>query len=674
MAKTLFIVESPNKAKSIAKYFPDFTVVATVGHFRDLPVDRMGVDESTHKPEYVTSPDKVAVEKKLREAAKSASQVILATDPDREGEAIAAHIANCLGAKYNSIMHRITYTEVNKKSIQAALARKRPIDWALVRAQEARRVIDRYVGYMISPVLTDKFRSVGQVAYLSAGRVQTVALKLIVERHHAIANFKPVEHYGVVAHLTKNNVRFTAQWFIPAPEQELLDSGVKKTADKNERLITDKNLATLVSQRSNKLVIIKSTQKDVKVAPPKPLTTSTYVTMVSTRFKLTTKQAMQVAQSLFELGLITYHRTDSPVMSPDCVEQIRAFAAANRLPLPQTPRVYKASDAAQEGHECLRVVDINQANVLLGKPIEEAVYHAIWEVTISSQLDDAIDKQTQVVWANPANDLFLSRGSIEVKPGFRLLKIKDQVSEELDNESSSGQDHEPRLPPLAVQESIVPDSVELQIKKTQPPAVYTEKTLVQKLEALGIGRPSTYASIIETIVNKSYVTRDAKLKFNPCPAGIAIIATLDKKFQFTGYDYTAQIERQFDLIASQKSDYFSVVKSTFDILQQEIGVFKGVGLSANVIQLVNQLIQSNPASAPAGKPRGQTSKSASSNGSAKPSTKSSNPKSACAEGSACPSCTQGKTVIRTFAKGDNAGKQYFGCSKFPECRFFQWRQ
>ncbi len=160
----------------------------------------------------------------------------------------------------------------------------------------------------------------------------------------------------------------------------------------------------------------------------------------------------------------------------------------------------------------------------------------------------------------------------------------------------------------------------MQIKKTQPPAVYTEKTLVQKLEALGIGRPSTYASIIETIVNKSYVTRDAKLKFNPCPAGIAIIATLDKKFQFTGYDYTAQIERQFDLIATQKSDYYSVVKNTFDILQQEIGVFKGVGLSADVTQLVNQLIQSNPASAPAGKPRGQTSKSASSNGSTKPST------------------------------------------------------
>lgn len=662
MAKTLFIVESPNKAKSIAKYFPDFTVVATVGHFRDLPVDRMGIDESTHKPEYVTSPDKVAVEKKLREAAKTASEVILATDPDREGEAIAAHIANCLGAKYNSIMHRITYTEVNKKSIQAALARKRPIDWALVRAQEARRVIDRYVGYMVSPVLTEQFRSVGQIQYLSAGRVQTVALKLIVERHHIIQNFKPVEHYGVVATLRKNNVQFTAQWFLPAPQAEL---GEKKSA---ERIITDKALANAVSQRTDKLVVIKCEKTDVKVAPPKPLTTSTFVTLASARFKLTTKQAMQVAQSLFELGLITYHRTDSPVMAPECVAQIRAFAAAHNLPLPQTPRIYKASDSAQEGHECLRVVDINQPRVMIGKPIEESVYRAIWEITVASQLDDGIDQKTQVIWSNSSNDHFVSVGRIEVKPGFRQLKASEVSADESDAESADNQEYEQRLPPLAVQETSVPESVKLQVKKTQPPPVYTEKTLVQKLEVLGIGRPSTYASIIETIVNKAYVTRDGKLKFNPCATGIAIIAALDQKFQFTGYDYTANIERQFDLIASKKSDYLTVVKNTFDVLQREIGQFKGGGLPAGLAQLVRQLVSTSAPATQSGKPKPSSTAKAPKS---KPAAQS---KKSCTVGNACPSCAKGSTVLRTFNKGDNAGKQYFGCSNFPDCRFFQWCQ
>ncbi|HRH75978.1 MAG TPA: toprim domain-containing protein, partial [Cellvibrionaceae bacterium] len=206
MSKTLFIVESPNKAKSIAKYFPDFMVLATVGHFRDLPVDELGVDTDTHKPTYVTMQGKSDLVSRLKSAARNAQEIILATDPDREGEAIAAHVAYILGREQASKISRVTYQEVTKPAIQAALKKKRAIDWKLVKAQEGRRVLDRYVGYLVSPVLTQKFRSVQSMNYLSAGRVQSVALRLVVERAEEIENFKSVEHYAVLAYLSHAGV------------------------------------------------------------------------------------------------------------------------------------------------------------------------------------------------------------------------------------------------------------------------------------------------------------------------------------------------------------------------------------------------------------------------------------------------------------------------------------
>ncbi len=598
MSKTLFVVESPNKAKSIKKYFPEFTVVATVGHFRDLPVDRLGVDEITHKPEYVTMHDKTEVEIKLRAAAKDADTIILATDPDREGEAIAAHVANCLGDKYKTRTSRITYVEVSQKAITEALTKKRNIDWSLVRAQEARRVIDRYVGYLVSPVLSDKLRKVkAGIPYLSAGRVQTVAVKLVVERSTEIRNFKPVEHYAVVAKLRHGAVGFLAFWQPPG------DTG-------RSALVTVKAQAEDVKNRTSVLWAVSVVKRAVSEAPPKPLTTSSYLKMVSGRFKLTTKNAMSVAQKLFEQGLITYHRTDSPMMAPDFVAKIRAFAAGHQLPLPAKAREYKAKDNAQEGHECLRVTDIGMTQIYAGDPLTEAVYHAIWQITLESQLADAEDEQTIITWKNPHQDAFVSKGKVQKKAGWRSARNlvtlnknthggKHSEDAEQDNsedaEKTGGENTQENQQLPIIQESLQlqPETVELLTKQTKPPAFYNEKTLVEMLEKLGIGRPSTYASIIETIVNKAYVTRDAKsLRLEPTSAGSAIVCVLDGGFSFTEYAYTSALEELFDQIANRKIDYLTVVNTAHKSITEEIEDFAKATLSPEA-QALTQAITLN---------------------------------------------------------------------------------
>ncbi|HMW70630.1 MAG TPA: DNA topoisomerase [Cellvibrionaceae bacterium] len=672
----LFIVESPKKAKSIAKYFPQFTVLATIGHFRDLPIDRTGVDPDTHRPEYVTMKDKDAVEVKLRAAAKKATAIYLATDPDREGEAIAAHIANCIGNQYKNIMSRVTYQEVNKKAVEQAIAKKRQIDWALVRAQEARRVIDRYVGYLVSPVLTDKFRKIQKIQYLSAGRVQTVALRLIVERHEEIQAFKPTQHWGVLASLEKDAVGFTAKWLPFGFEKNLHDN---VEAAKNERLMTDRRLAETVIARTQTLVVAKCDKQLQKIPPPKPLTTTSYLAMVSGRFKLTTKQAMQVAQSLFELGLITYHRTDSPVMSPDFVAEVRAAALKRKLPIPEIARVAQAGANAQEAHECLRVVDIELEQVVLDEPIQEKVYRAIWEVTLASQLDSAVDEVTTVIWHNQYGekpDYFLSGGNREIKPGFRRLLNYQKDPDDGDDESCAKQ----RLPALAVSDRLKPLALELQSKVTKAPGVYTEKTLVKKMEVLGIGRPATYASIIETLVSKEYVSRDKGLKFTPLSTGIAIIKAVRQQFHFAEVRYTAEVEKQLDLIAESKAQYLDTVKAIYTRLQNEISRFQAAIFDDELVTFIKGIgVSEAQVSAPAaGKKnaKASTGKSATAGKSSAKSTaspKSNSQSASVSVGANCPTCGSGKLMLRTMSKGDHAGKEFLGCSKFPECRHFGWR-
>lgn len=671
----LFVVESPNKAKSIRQYFPDFKVVATVGHFRDLPVDRIGVEPPKHEPEYVTMEGKADVEKNLRAAANKATVIYLATDPDREGEAIAAHVANLLGQKHKAKIHRVTYVEVNKKSIEYAIKQKRQIDWALVRAQEARRVIDRYVGYIVSPVLTNKFKEhVSAIHFLSAGRVQTIALKLIVERQRAISNFKPVEHYGVTAHCLKDGIDYKAQW----AANGINDASSVSTEDGEKKqgsgLVTDRALAEAVNARTDKLTVFQVQKKAVAIAPPKPLTTSSFVRLMSGKLRLTTKASMDAAQKLFEQGLITYHRTDSPVMSNDAQEAVRAFAGRQGLPVPEAARTVKAKQGSQEGHECLRVTDITNTRPELVDQSLMKVYQLVWLTTLQSQLENAIDDRTTVILKNATEDVFIAKGSVEKELGWRAsLKLSNNDSTETENKMG-GEEKIVKLPPLAQGESAIVESTTLEIKKTKPPSVFSEKTFVEKLDKLNIGRPSTYAQVIERIYEQGYIERDKKLNLTSTVLGECIIDVLDDRYAFLDYEYTAELESLFDQIADRNDSmsYHPVVDAVHTSLEYDCSNLESLKLAPAVserISTVKPISKSKTKSKSRGGKKVGTVVSINSAKSNK-----SVARASFIEGSQCTSCKGGTLDIKTFKGGENAGKEFVGCSDFPTCRHFQWLQ
>lgn len=643
--RVLMIVESPNKAKKIRGYFSNFNLMATVGHFKDLPRDTMGVEPPMHQPEYVVSEGKQSFITKLRAAAKEADLIYVATDPDREGEAIAAHVVNTLGKSHSSKISRITYTEITPKAIEQAIKAKRDVDWSLVRAQEARRVLDRYVGYLVSQELTKKFKAKGINTNLSAGRVQSVAVKLIDERQRAIASFVPVKHYGVVVSLVKSGIEFEAVW------KPMLAAG---------ELITDVNEAKRVIDRTHSLKVIKVLNTPRKVAAPKPLITSSYVRLMAAALKMTTKAAMDAAQRLFEAGLITYHRTDSPVMSDEFVQEVRAFAERNKLPLPATQRTVKVAANAQQGHECLRVTDINLMNPRLAGLDDDklkAVYELVWMVTLQSQLADGEDLAITVSFQNASEDTFASRARSTKIAGWRAAAIQfkqssgaKQSTAELDNPDQQDESVTLQsLPSLSENEALTPLSVNLQNKVTEPESPYTEKTLVEKLDKLGIGRPSTYAATIENIIQKRYVERNSKnLQLTVLPFGSAMVSELDKQFGFMEYSYTADVEKSFDLIAQRKADYVSVVHNAWQSLQGELDRYRSIEVSPS-LSVIESPVPASPSvsNKPNISVKGMP-------------------------GELCPTCGKGHLSVKTLGSGERAGRKFIGCSSFPTCRFFQW--
>jgi DNA topoisomerase-1 len=695
----LFVVESPNKAKKIRQYFPDFQVIATVGHFRDLPVDRIGVEPPTHKPEYVTCKGKSEIEAKLRAAAAKAEKIYLATDPDREGEAIASHVYQCIGAKYKDRMKRVTYDQISKKAIEQAIAKARGVDWALVAAQEARRVIDRYVGYMVSPVLTGKLKAHNSsVRFLSAGRVQSVTLKLIVERQREIERFKPVEHYGITLMLAKGTVDFTAQWVPFFKSTEANARLLEESPDHLEseegqgsktQLMTDKALARAVFDRTTSAMVETVVVRDVVVAPPPPLMTTTFVQMVVSTLKMTTKKAMDIAQKLFEQGLITYHRTDSPSMADEFVSDIRRFAGEHKLPLPKSAHVYKPKDSAQAGHECLRVTDIGVPKVKLSDPVHELVYHLIWLRTLKSQLAAAVDTRTVAILHNGQGDRFISRGSVEKMPGWRSARQWSTAIHKAEQDAEKSQ-QESTVPPLNVNERVTLKDKTLDVKKTKPPSVYTEKTLVQKLDKLGIGRPSTYAQAIERIVEQHYINRDAKLRLTPTVLGRCVVASMDAPFAFMNYEYTAELEDYLDLIAAKKGNYQELVHAVYTSLTGDLELFEKRPLDTPIVEQLGAI------TAPAAKPNESTEKKKSAGKAAKGKTRRSPKSISCGSnqgavlsqktvsretsrrhqhlhvGDACPMCRVGVVRQDAFKAGEHTGEAFMGCSLFPNCRYFAW--
>ena len=545
----LFIVESPNKVKKLQSFLgSSFKVAASVGHVRDLPVKSMGVEPPDFKPYYEATERGQEVLKKLASMVKQAEpEVYLATDPDREGEAIAWHLASSLHLK-NPV--RVTFHEITQQAVSAALGAPRKIDMKMVAAQEARRVLDRFCGYMVSPALSD---AVGQ--RLSAGRVQSVALRLVVDREGERRAFVSTTHFGVELVFDGEGSVWRAEWLI------------KPWLSGEEKYMLDEKLAQRVAQ-TRQVEAVKFDEKESRQAPPAPFTTAALQKAANARLKFGAKKCMGLAQTLYEQGHITYIRTDSPNLCEEATAAVRAFCQAQGWPLSDKIRRWKAKEGAQEGHECIRPTHIETENC--GEtPDEQALYRLIRNQTLASQLADAVSSVRSLILKaadtiEGKEVLFEAKGSKLVSPGFRILLGDDD-----------GKSPQNPVPAAKLNQSFTAGTGKVLTKKTQPPARYSEGSLIEALEKMGIGRPSTYASIIGTLFNRNYIETE-KGNLLPLPSGETVVERLKGHFKFMEYDFTRHMEDALDDIAEGKNSYRSVVSNTYEIIAREVHAFSAV--------------------------------------------------------------------------------------------------
>lgn len=560
--KTLMIVESPAKAKKISSFLGDgYTVMASYGHIRDLPstgqepgelVVGVGKDYSLRYEAGSELASKVI--SRIKQAAKDADRVVLATDPDREGEAIAWHLDQVLRVKK---VDRVTYQEVTEPAVRRALASPRTLDLDLVRAQEARRALDRMVGYAVSPVLSQHS---GQ--RLSAGRVQTPALRLVVERERAIRNFKQQRHFGA-------ELSFIGGWKAAWDTSLFLEPGQDYWLD---QAAADKVAAI----RNVQVTAFEDGQQ--REAPPAPFITSTLQQEAGKVLDLSVNDVMKVAQSLFDSGLITYHRTDSPNFMEDGQALIQAYCEQQGLPLAATARKWRSKAGAQEGHEAIRPVDLSVQEA--GETeVERKLYALIRLRAIASQLEDAVyATRTAQLSASP-NDaingrapVFVAKGRLLISQGWRSVYAGTAKDVDDDADEDEKQLSNP-VPTLTVGQQLQATDGRRLDKKTMPPKRFTEAALIKQLESLGIGRPATYGQIITVIQKRSYVTNEGpkgKL-LAPTPLGEALIDALAGKCSFADYAFTANIEQQLDEVAQGRQVYEAVIKPVWDGLLAELG-------------------------------------------------------------------------------------------------------
>lgn len=547
---TLVIVESPGKVKKISAILGDsFKVVASVGHVRDLPLKDIGVSAPDFAPHYEPTERGKDVLAKLRKEAAAASRVLLATDPDREGEAIAWHLADALKLRNPE---RVTFTAITKEAVTSAISSPRQLDMPRVRAQEARRVLDRIVGYRVSPALSDR---AGE--RLSAGRVQSPAVRLVVDREREIANFVATQHFG--AELVFDDGAWRAVW------------DTKPHLAAGERYITDVELATRAAAVRN-LTVTSFTDDKKGKAPAAPFTTSTLQQIAGRRLKFKPKRTMELAQRLYEQGAITYHRTDAPNMDAAGMEDVANYARSAGLPLSDKKRVWKAKEGAQEGHEAIRPT--HAADLEAGENDDErALYRLIWQRAVASQLADAIYAVRTAVLSGDGFT-YDATGRTLITPGW--LAVYDDAS---DNDKDDEESTNP-VPDLDTGAAVTATDGRLLKKNTQPPRRFTQPTLVAEMERLGIGRPSTYAAILDNITSRTYVTEDKKGYLLPSPVGEKVRDALVSRFQFAELDYTRALEDELDNIAEGKTTYEAVVSSAWSSLDDELGRLQNVQIAA----------------------------------------------------------------------------------------------
>jgi DNA topoisomerase-1 len=565
MAKNLVIVESPAKAKTIEKFLgKDFKVESSFGHIADLPSKELGVDvEGDFNPKYEVSSDKKALVKKLKTLAKKAEMVWLASDEDREGEAIAWHLAESLELDKEKTK-RIVFHEITKSAIQKAVENPRTIDYDLVDAQQARRVLDRIVGYELSPVLWRKVKG-----GLSAGRVQSVSVRLIVEREREITEFTPEASYKVDAEFTTND-------------------GVSFKARLPKAFSTKKEAQDFLNKNADaKFNVGDLTQKPAKKSPAAPFTTSTLQQEASRKLYFSVSKTMTMAQRLYEAGLITYMRTDSVNLSDEARKGAKNEILSAYGKEFAHERNYKGkSKGAQEAHEAIRPTDFATHSVNIDRD-QARLYDLIWKRAIASQMSDAKLERTNVkIDADKHNETFTANGEVIKFEGFLKVYLEGTDDEDLEQEGM--------LPAMKVGENLLNKYITATERFTRAPYRYTEASLVKKLEELGIGRPSTYAPTISTIQNRNYVEKgtidgtertytqlileDGTVKDNelsekvgsdkgklvPTDIGIIVTDFLVNHFEsILDYNFTAKVEDQFDDIAEGKEDWKKMMKSFY---------------------------------------------------------------------------------------------------------------
>jgi DNA topoisomerase-1 len=589
----LVIVESPTKAKTIERYLGGtYKVVASKGHVRDLPKSRLGVDvENSFEPTYEIIPSSKKTVSELKKAASSAASVFLATDFDREGEAIAWHVTQAIGLDPERA-RRVTFTEITESAIQEAFRQPRPIDMALVNAQQARRVLDRLVGYKLSPLLWAKIRR-----NLSAGRVQSVALKLIVDREREIQAFKPREYWTVEAKLEKaagtvggSASSDTVAGGSGADSAEarcftatLLKHNGRKVEIGDEK--TARAYAEKLRKASFKVAEVR--RKEIRRNPPPPFTTSTLQQEASRKLGFTGQRTMAVAQQLYEgidagpdgrIGLITYMRTDSVHLSSEAQRAILAEIESRygRDYVVEKARVYKTkSKGAQEAHEAIRPTYISRDPDSLKPyltPDQYKLYRLIWQRTLACQMKQAILEQTSVDIEATGGYLLRATGQVRLFDGYMKVYVEGSDEKDKDQDGTQEQEQEKderaeidrELPPLEEGEPLRLLDVEADQHFTQPPPRYTDASLVKALEENGIGRPSTYAPTISTLLERGYVVRENK-RLVPQELGFVVTEFLEEYFpDIVDVGFTARMEEDLDEIASGKTDWVPVVRGFYD--------------------------------------------------------------------------------------------------------------
>jgi DNA topoisomerase-1 len=675
-AKKLVIVESPAKAKTIEKFLGrGYAVRASLGHVRDLPKRRLGVDvEHGFEPSYVVPKERKEFIKELAQEARAASELLLATDPDREGEAIAWHLTQAMGTKARPVQaRRVVFHEITRQAVQEALKHPRPIDTALVRAQQARRVIDRLVGYKLSPLLWNKVKK-----GLSAGRVQSVAVRLVVDREREIEAFTSEEYWTIEALLRKQEGAPGAHHGL----QRKRDAFTAALMEHNGRRVELRDeaaaSAAVAALRGATYRVADVRRREVSRSPAPPFITSTLQQEAGRRLGFTAKRTMTVAQQLYEgldipgegqVGLITYMRTDSTHIAQEALDEVRQLIG-ERLGaeyVPAEPRVYRTkTKGAQEAHEAIRPTSCRRTPEALRGHItsdQYRLYSLIWKRFVASQVQNAVFDTTAVdvqatTAAGDQGETYLLRanGSVLRFPGF--LKIMGDTEEEDDGRKKL-------LPELAREEPLDLEGLTPEQHFTQPPPRYSEATLIKAMEEEGIGRPSTYAPILSTIQERRYVEKVEKT-LRPTELGMIVNDLLVEHFpDVVDVGFTAQIEEHLDQVAEGETDWVPVVKEFYDpfaaTLEKAAALMERVEIADEPTDescdvcgrpMVIKLGRFGKFMACSGFPECRNTRTLLNK-----------------IGVDCPQC--GGDLIERKTK---TGRTFFGCSNYPSCNFSSWQR